>query len=68
MSIEENDSTHNIAKKMIIAGESFDKIMEKTHLRLKDLKRIQRDEIDPHFWEKLFQVLNKRKITVKRRK
>lgn len=49
MSVEENDSAHNIAKKMIIAGESFDKIMEKTHLRLKDLKRIQRDEIDPHF-------------------
>ena len=49
MSIEENDSAHDVAKNMIIAGESFDNIMEKTHLRLKDLKRIQRDEIDPHF-------------------
>ena len=38
-----------IAKKMILDGESWDKIMEETHLRLKDLKRIQRDEISPHF-------------------
>lgn len=49
MNSEENNSTHDIAKKMIIAGESFDTIMEKTHLRLKDLKRIQREEIDPKF-------------------
>ena len=35
--------------KMIIDGEPWDKIMDETHLRLKDLKRIQRDEIDPHF-------------------
>lgn len=38
-----------IAKKMIIDGESWEKIMDETHLRLKDLKRIQRDEINPHF-------------------
>ena len=38
-----------VAKKMIIDGEQWDKIMDETHLRLKDLKRIQRDEIDPHF-------------------
>jgi len=49
MSVEENDSAHDVAKNMIIAGESFDIIMEKTHLRLKDLRRIQIDEIDPHF-------------------
>lgn len=49
MSIKENASLHKIAKEMIIAGEPFDKIMEKTHLRLKDLKRIQNDEINPHF-------------------
>ena len=49
MSNEENSSAHDIAKKMIIDGESFDIIMEKTHLRLKDLRRIQRDEIDPKF-------------------
>ena len=38
-----------VAKKMITDGEPWDKIMQETHLRLKDLKRIQRDEIDPHF-------------------
>lgn len=40
---------HDVAKKMIIEGESFDSIMQVTHLRLKDLKRIQANEIDPHF-------------------
>ena len=49
MNNEKNSSVHDIAKKMIIDGETFDTIMEKTHLRLKDLKRIQRDEIDPKF-------------------
>jgi len=49
MNIEKDNSVHDVAKKMIIDGESFDAIMEKTHLRLKDLKRIQRDEIDPKF-------------------
>ena len=39
----------DVAKKMIIDGESWEKIIETTHLRLKDLKRIQRDEIDPKF-------------------
>ena len=42
-------SLHDTAKKMIIDGESFDVIMEKTHLRLKDLKRIQQNEINPKF-------------------
>ena len=45
----ENKSAHDIAKEMIIAGETLDVIMEKTHLRLKDLKRIQREEINSHF-------------------
>jgi len=49
MNNAENSSVHDVAKKMIIDGETFDTIMEKTHLRLKDLKRIQRDEIDPKF-------------------
>ena len=49
MSNEENNSAHDIAKKMIIDGESFDTIMEKTHLRLKDIRRIQIEEIDPKF-------------------
>lgn len=44
-----NKLNHELAKQMIIDGESFDKIMEVTHLRLKDLKRIQRDEISPKF-------------------
>ncbi len=39
----------DVAKKMIIDGESWEKIMDTTHLRLKDLKRIQRGEIDPKF-------------------
>ena len=39
----------DVAKKMIIDGESWEKIIETTHLRLKDLKRIQREEIDPKF-------------------
>lgn len=46
---EDNVSAYTRAKEMIIAGESFPKIMDETHLRLKDLKRIQRDEINNHF-------------------
>lgn len=49
MNEKQNNSAHDLAKKMLIEGESFDNIMETTHLRLKDLKRIQRNEIDPHF-------------------
>ena len=41
--------SRDVAKRMIIDGESWEKIMYTTHLRLKDLKRIQRDEIDPRF-------------------
>ena len=41
--------SRDVAKKMIIDGEPWDKIMETTHLRLKDLKRIQRHEIDQKF-------------------
>lgn len=49
MENKDDKSLHDIAKKMIIDGESFDAIIEKTHLRLKDLKRIQKNEIDPKF-------------------
>lgn len=49
MSNDVKSLSHEVAKKMIIEGESFDTIMETTHLRLKDLKRIQRDEITPKF-------------------
>ena len=38
-----------VAKKMIIDGEPWDKIIDETHLRLKDLKRIKREEIDTNF-------------------
>lgn len=47
--MDNNKSTHDMAKQMIIDGETFEKIMDKTHLRLKDLKRIQREEISNHF-------------------
>ncbi len=40
--------SRDVAKKMIIDGEPWD-IIETTHLRLKDLKQIQRGEIDPKF-------------------
>lgn len=49
MSIEEKNSLHDRAKKMMIDGEHWNTIREKTHLRLKDLRRIQRDEINPKF-------------------
>lgn len=45
----DNNSAHDKAKQMIIDGESFQKIMDETNLRLKDLKRIQREEINNHF-------------------
>lgn len=45
----DNISAHKKAKEMIIAGEDWDKIMKETKLRQKDLKRIQKNEIDPHF-------------------
>jgi len=34
---------------MLIDGESYDKIMDETHLRLKDIKRIEREEVSSHF-------------------
>jgi len=49
MSYEEKESLKNDAKKMMIDGEHWSAIREKTHLRLKDLRRIQRDEINPKF-------------------
>ncbi|EKY25991.1 hypothetical protein [Clostridium celatum] len=41
--------SRDVAKRMIIDGKPWEEIMDTTHLRLKDLKRIQRDEIDPKF-------------------
>lgn len=49
MENDKNVKAHDIAKQMIIDGEDWNKIMDETNLRLKDLKRIQREEIDPHF-------------------
>lgn len=49
MNTTNKSAMHDLAKQMIIDGESFDVIMEKTHLRLKDIKKIRRKEIDTHF-------------------
>ncbi|WP_297428555.1 hypothetical protein [Clostridium sp.] len=49
MSRENKTSLHDRAKKMMIDGEHFSTIREKTHLRLKDLRRIQINEINPKF-------------------
>lgn len=49
MTYEIDKNLREEAKKMIINGDSFDTIMEKTHLRLKDLKRIQTEDISPKF-------------------
>lgn len=46
--ISKSEDNIEIARKMILDGESFDEIMEKTKLREKDLKRI-REEIAEHF-------------------
>lgn len=46
--ISKSDNNIEIARKMILDGESFDEIMKKTKLREKDLKRI-REEIVEHF-------------------
>lgn len=42
-------STKEVAKQMMIEGETWQRIMDATNLRLKDLKRIQREEVDSHF-------------------
>ena len=49
MDEQEKNVLNSRAKKMIIDGEHFSTIREKTHLRLKDLRKIQRDEINPKF-------------------
>ncbi|NLL30240.1 MAG: hypothetical protein GX258_04210 [Clostridiales bacterium] len=38
---------HDKAKKMLLAGDSYDKVMRETHLRKKDLRRIELNEILP---------------------
>lgn len=49
MDKENRNEAYSRAKEMMIAGESWDKIMEETRLRQKDLKRIQASEISPKF-------------------
>ncbi|MEG1255012.1 hypothetical protein [Clostridium sp.] len=49
MKIEATVENYNKAKQMLIDGESYDKIMDETHLRLKDIKRIEREEVSSHF-------------------
>ena len=49
MNNKKPDSLKKKKKKMMIDGEHLSTIREKTHLRLKDLRRIQRDEINPKF-------------------
>lgn len=41
--------SRDVAKKMINDWKSWSEIIEVTHLRLKDLKDIQRNEINPKF-------------------
>ncbi|MGG7164849.1 hypothetical protein [Clostridium ihumii] len=49
MNREQKNQSYKKAKQMIIDGEDWNSIMTETRLRLKDLKKIQREEIDPHF-------------------
>lgn len=49
MNRETKNTAYSRAKEMMIAGESWDKIMEETRLRQKDLKKIQSTEISPKF-------------------
>ncbi|MGN0144211.1 MAG: hypothetical protein ACI398_04460 [Clostridium sp.] len=48
MNKQKSMQAQNLARKMLIEGESFDSVMEATNLRLKDLKKI-REEINSHF-------------------
>ena len=48
MAIKEKAS-HEKAKQMLIEGKSYDDIIAETHLRLKDIKRIEKNEITSKF-------------------
>lgn len=49
MKIEASAENYGKVKQMLINGESYDRIMDETHVRLKDIKRIQRKEIRSKF-------------------
>ena len=52
MNRENRNQAYSKAKEMMIAGESWDKIMEETRLRQKDLKSSQSTEISHNFKRK----------------
>lgn len=49
MNLEEDVKLREKAKQMLIDGQSYDEIRAETHLRLKDIKRIEREEVSSHF-------------------
>lgn len=49
MSRAEKNILQKQAREMLIAGESFDTIMSATGLRLKDVKKVQHNEISSRF-------------------
>ncbi len=49
MNLEDDKNLREKAKQMLIDGQSYDEIRAETHLRLKDIKRIEREEVSSHF-------------------
>lgn len=49
MNLENDKELREKAKQMLIDGQSYDEIRAETHLRLKDIKRIEREEVSSHF-------------------
>ena len=48
MNLEDDKKLREKAKQMLIDGQSYDEIRAETHLRLKDIKRIEREEVSSH--------------------
>lgn len=49
MNLEDDKNLCEKTKQMLIDGNSYDEIRAETHLRLKDIKRIEREEVSSHF-------------------
>lgn len=49
MDLENSKKLREKAKQMLIDGQSYDEIRAETHLRLKDIKRIEHEEVSSHF-------------------
>lgn len=49
MAYEIDPDLRERAVKMLRRGDTYSKIKEQTHLRFKDIKRIQRTDINPYF-------------------